>query len=74
MINEAGAVIPARMVCEVDRDIHVRRVDEPPRRVPAGTKIFIDAWAGAGWYRGRLWDDPREVYVHACDLGLSDGL
>lgn len=74
MINEAGGAateIPARMVCEVDRGIYVRRTDEPPRYVPAGTKIFIDAWAGAGWYRGRLWDSRAEVFVHAGDLGLS---
>lgn len=68
MISERG--VPARMVCEISRGIHVTQPDEPPRYVPPGTKFFVDAWVGDGWYRGRLWDDPREVRLHAGDLGL----
>lgn len=65
--------VPARMVCEISRGIHVTRPGEPPRYVPAGTKLFVDAWVGDGWYRGRLWDDPRQLDVHASDLGLPNG-
>jgi hypothetical protein len=61
------------MVCEIQRGVLVTWPGEPLRHVPAGTKFLVDAWAGDGWYRGRIWDDPRALQLRAKDLGLPPG-
>ncbi|MEV6242790.1 hypothetical protein [Lentzea sp. NPDC051838] len=67
------SVVPARMVCEMVRGVLLHWPGEPPRRVPAGTVFYVDAWVGDGWYRGWLCDDPRPTQMHARDLGLPSG-
>lgn len=62
--------VPVRMICEIDRGAYVTLPDESRTYVPPGTTFFVEAWAGGGWYRGRLWNDLRHVLVHAADLGL----
>jgi hypothetical protein len=67
------SVVPARMVCEIARGVLVNWPGEPLRLVPEGTRFFVDAWLGDGWYRGRLHDDPRALQLHARELGLPLG-
>lgn len=67
------SVVPARMVCELRRGVVVTWPGEPLKHLPAGTEFLVEAWAGDGWYRGRLRDDPRPLDVHARDLGLPRG-
>ncbi|MEU7478068.1 hypothetical protein AB0A63_18935 [Lentzea sp. NPDC042327] len=64
---------PVRMVCEIARGVHVTWPGEPLRFIPEGTRFFVEAWVGDGWYRGRLRDDPRPMHVNASCLGLPCG-
>lgn len=68
------SVVPARMVCETTRGVLVTWPGEPVNLVSEGTRFYVDAWVGDGWYRGRLYDDPRPLELHAKDLGLPSGV
>ena len=65
-----SATTTTLMICEIARGVLVHWPGEPARRIPVGTTFYVDAWAGDGWYRGRLSDDPRPTHMHARDLGL----
>ncbi len=61
------------MVCEIARGVFVAWPGEPVRLIPEGTRFYVDAWLGDGSYRGRLYDDPRPLQLHAKELGLPSG-
>src|SRR5687768_10196247 len=64
------SVASARMVCETTRGVLVTWPGEPLNLVPEGTRFYVEACVGDGWYRGRLHDDPRLLELHADYLGL----